>query len=72
MLNIFGLALAFIGSFISLVTVMTSKYEKEGITYEELENLGDEFSKQRTASTIGFGFMMIGFLFQIIAAYQNL
>ncbi|HBJ00298.1 MAG TPA: hypothetical protein DDY89_04365 [Lysinibacillus sp.] len=72
MLNILGLTLAFIGSFVNLVTVMTSKYKKEGITYGELQNLGNEFRNQKLASISGFGLMMIGFFLQILAAYQNL
>ena len=71
MLNIIGLTFAFIGSFISLVTVMTSKYQKEGITYAQLSGLGKEFRSQKIASIIGFGLMALGFLLQIIAAYEN-
>lgn len=51
---------------------MTSKYKKEGITYGELQNLGNEFRKQKIISSIGFGLMAIGFLLQLIATYQSL
>lgn len=71
-LNIFGLAIAFIGSFLTVVNIMTSKYKKEGITYGELQNLGNEFRKQKIISSIGFGLMAIGFLLQLIATYQSL
>lgn len=71
MLNIIGLTFAFIGSFISLITVMTSQYKKEGITYGQVKDLGNEFRKQKLASIIGFSLMALGFLFQLIAAYQS-
>lgn len=71
MLNIIGLTLALIGSFLSLVTVMTSKYRKEGITWNQLEGLGSEFRKQKIASIVGFSFMVLGFLLQLISASRS-
>lgn len=71
MLNIFGLTFALIGSFISLVTVMTNQYKKEGITYAELSSLGKEFRNQKIASIVGFGLMSLGFLLQLISVFQS-
>lgn len=72
MLNLIGIGIAFIGSFLTIVNIMTSNYKNDEITYDEVTKLAAEFRKQKKTTLIGFGIMSVGFLFQVIAAYQNI
>lgn len=72
MLNVTGLTITFIGSFITLITTMTSKYKKGETTWRDVGNLSDELNRQKKYSIVGFFFMSIGFLLQIISAYLAL
>jgi len=72
MLNLIGIVIAFIGSFLTIVNIMTSNYKNDEITYDELTKLASEFRKQKKATLIGFTTMFVGFLFQLIAAYQGI
>lgn len=72
MLNIIGLSLAVLGTFISLITVIFSKYQKDGLTYEELKNLHKSFRKQKYTSIIGFALIFVGFVLQLISAIESM
>ncbi len=72
MLNIIGITLSFLGTVLTLSTLVFSKPNKNGTTWGEVQNLSPNQYKTKIWSIIGLTLITIGFVLQLYVAIESL
>ncbi|MEK5530637.1 hypothetical protein MKX79_14825 [Viridibacillus sp. FSL R5-0468] len=72
MINILGIILSFIGTFLTLSTLVFSKANKKGTTWDELQKISLNQYKSKWISIFGLVLITIGFIMQLYVAVKTM